>query len=187
MTTIGPHAALQRLRHHELGLRQRAFGGVHQHDDAVDHVEDALDLAAEIGVAGRVDDVDARVFPDHARALGENGDAALALEVVRVHGPLGHLLVLAEGAGLLEQLVDQRRLAVVDVRDDGDVTNIHGCPGKSGRNPRLRTGLNPSANQLAKCAPQKSWRGGSTTWALIASDPRPEGSEKAAFTAFVEP
>ena len=57
-------ADLQRLAEHELGLRHRAFGGIDQHDGAVHHVEDALDLAAEIGVAGRVDDVDAGVLPD---------------------------------------------------------------------------------------------------------------------------
>ena len=54
--------ALQSLGDHEFGLRQRAFRGVDQHDDAVDHAHDALDLAAKIGVAGRVDDVDARAF-----------------------------------------------------------------------------------------------------------------------------
>ena len=34
-------------------------------------------------------------------------------------------LVVAEGAGLAEHLVDQRGLPVVDVRDDGDVANLH--------------------------------------------------------------
>jgi hypothetical protein len=53
-------AELQRLGDHELGLRHRAFGRIDQHDGRVDHVQDALDLAAEIGVAGGVDDVDAR-------------------------------------------------------------------------------------------------------------------------------
>ena len=43
------------------------------------------------------------------------------LEVVGVHHALGHLLVRGEGAGLAQQLVDQRGLAVVDVGDDGDV------------------------------------------------------------------
>ena len=75
------------------------FGSVDQHQGTVDHVEDALDLAAEIGVARRVDDVDARCRARATRGhLGENGDAALALEVVRIHGALGHALVLAEGA-----------------------------------------------------------------------------------------
>ena len=59
----GAQPELERLLQHELGLRHRAFGGVHQQDDAVHHVEDALHLAAEVGVAGRVDDVDAGVLP----------------------------------------------------------------------------------------------------------------------------
>ena len=57
----------------------------------------------------------------HGRVLGQNRDAALALELVRVHDPLGHPLVRPEDAALVEQRVDQRRLAVVDVGDDGDV------------------------------------------------------------------
>ena len=58
--------------------------------------------------------------------LGQDGDAALALQVVAVHHALGHLLVVAEGAGLAQQLVDQRGLAVVDVGDDGDVAKFAG-------------------------------------------------------------
>ena len=46
------------------------------------------------------------------------------LEVVAVHHALGDLLVLAEGAALAQQLVDQRGLAVVDVGDDGDVADL---------------------------------------------------------------
>ena len=53
--------------------------------------------------------------------LGENRDAALALELVAVHRALGHALVGAERAALVQQRVDERGLAVVDVRDDGDV------------------------------------------------------------------
>ena len=120
-------AAGQRLADHELGLRQHALGGVHQHDGAVHHVQDALHLAAEIGVAGRVDDVDAHVLPDHGGAFGQDGDAALALQVVAVERALGHLLVLAERAGLVQQLVDQRGLAMIDMGDDRDVANLHRC------------------------------------------------------------
>ena len=53
--------------------------------------------------------------------LGENGDAALALELVAVHRPLGDPLVRAERAALVQQRIDQRGLAVVDVGDDRDV------------------------------------------------------------------
>ena len=53
--------------------------------------------------------------------LRQDRDAALALELVRVHHALGDPLVGAEDAALVQQRVDQRRLAVVDVGDDGDV------------------------------------------------------------------
>ena len=56
--------------------------------------------------------------------LGKDGDAALALLVVGVEHALFHLLVLAEHAGRVQQAVDQRGLAVVDVRDDGDVADV---------------------------------------------------------------
>ena len=59
------------------------------------------------------------------RVLGEDRDAALALEVVRVHDALAVLLVGAEDAALLQQGVDEGGLAVVDVGDDGDVAEVH--------------------------------------------------------------
>ena len=49
---------LERLAQHEAGLRQRPLGGVDEQQHAVDHRQRPLDLAAEVGVAGRVDDVD---------------------------------------------------------------------------------------------------------------------------------
>src|SRR5690606_36131726 len=80
-----------------------------------------LHLATEIGVPGCIDDVDAGALVLDRAVLGEDGDAALALEVAAVHDSFGELLVGPEGSGLAQQLVDQGRLAVVDVRDDGDV------------------------------------------------------------------
>ena len=85
--------------------------------------ERAFDFAAEIAVAGGVDDVDLDVVIADAGGFGENGDAALALQVVGVHDALGDFFVVAENAALTEHGVDQGGLAVVDVRNDGDVTN----------------------------------------------------------------
>ena len=121
----GPQALLERFGDHELGLRQRPLGRIDQHDGPVHHVEDALDLAAEVGVTRRVDDVDAGVVPQDGGTLGQDGDAALALEIVAVHGLRLHPLILAEGAGLLQQRIDQRRLAVVHVGDDRNIANAH--------------------------------------------------------------
>ena len=100
-----PQAQAQRLAEHELGLRQRAFGGVDQQDHTVDHRQDPFDLAAEVGMARRIDDVDARALPHDRGRLGKNGDSALTLEVVGVHGAFGDLLIVAKGAALLQQAV----------------------------------------------------------------------------------
>ena len=51
---------LERLAEDEAGLRQRPLARVDEQEDAVDHRQPALDLAAEVGVARRVDDVDLR-------------------------------------------------------------------------------------------------------------------------------
>ena len=122
-------AERERLAGDELGLRHRPFGGIDEQDHAIDHREDALDLGAEIGVAGRIDDVDmgggAVMLPFDRSAFGEDGDPALLFEIVRIHRPLLHALIVAEGTGLAEQLVDKSRLAVIDVGDDRHVAKAH--------------------------------------------------------------
>ena len=115
---------LERLAQHEARLGQRALAGVDQQQHAVDHRQAALDLAAEVGVAGRVDDVDLRPAVADGRVLGQDRDALLALEIARVEHAILHRLVLAEGAGLPQHRVDERRLAMVDVRDDRHVADV---------------------------------------------------------------
>ena len=127
---------LERLAQDEARLRQRALGGVDQQQHAVDHRQPALDLAAEVGVARRVDDVELHAVVADRGVLGEDGDALLALEVHRVHDAVVDVLVGAEGAALPQHRVDQRRLAVVDVGDDGDVAEILAADGHGRREVR---------------------------------------------------
>jgi len=115
----------QRLLGDEFGLRHRPLGGIDQQHDAVDHAEDALDLAAEIGVAGGIDDVDPDALPFHAGRLGQDGDAALAFQIVRIHRPLGDRLIVAKRPRLAEKLIDEGGLAMIDMGDDRDVANVH--------------------------------------------------------------
>ena len=121
---------LERLAQHVAGLGQRPLGGVDEQQDAVHHLERALHLAPEVGVARGVHDVDLGVAVVDRGVLGEDRDAALALEVVRVHDALAVLLVGAEDAALLEQGVDEGGLAVVDVGDDGDVAEVQAGTGE---------------------------------------------------------
>ena len=119
---LGP--VLERLAQNETGLRLRAIMRIDDEQNAIDHLHDALHFAAEIGVAGRVHDVDAVSVPLKGGVLRADRDPFFALEIHRVHHPLFHLLVGAEGAGLAQELIDERGLAVIDVRNNGDVTNL---------------------------------------------------------------
>ena len=109
------------LAQHEAGLGHRALRRVDEQQHAVHHLEHPLHFAAEIGVSRGVHDVDLHALVFRGGVLRQDRDAALPLDVVRVHHAVLHRLVLPEGARLLEHPVDQRRLAVVDVRDNGNI------------------------------------------------------------------
>ena len=66
----------------------------------------------------------------HRGVLGQDRDALLPLQVAGVEHALGHVGVGPERAGLPQHGVDQRGLAVVDVRDDGHVAQV--VPGRGG-------------------------------------------------------
>ena len=123
----GDHKAqilLQSLLQHETGLGHAALSSVHQQQNAVDHLQHALDLAAEVGVARGIDDIDLDALVVAGAVLGQNGDAALTLDVTAVHDTLSHSLIVAESAALAQQGVHQRGLAVVNVSDDSDIAQI---------------------------------------------------------------
>jgi hypothetical protein len=70
--------SFERLAEDETRLRQGALAGIHQQDHAVHHRETTFDLATEIRVAGRVNDVDLDVPVAHRGVLCEDRDALLA-------------------------------------------------------------------------------------------------------------
>ena len=142
----GTEAQGQRLAGHELGLGHGAVEGVHHQQHGVHHGKHALHLAAEIGVPRRVHDVETVVVPLERGGLGQDGDAALPLLVVGVHGALLDLLVVPEGVRALEHGVHEGGLAMVHMGDDGDVTDLgdggHGILG-GGELDQKRSGPNP--------------------------------------------
>ena len=121
----------QRLAQHEPGLRQRAFGGIDEQQHPVDHRQPALDFAAEVGVPGRVDDVDdghraVRVLAVHGGVLRQDRDALFLLQVTRVHQAFDDVVAaMSQRPRLPQHRIHQGRLAVIDVSDDGDVSEIH--------------------------------------------------------------
>ena len=86
------------------------------------------DLVGKIHVARRIDQVQHVLLAvvgriRQADRVRLDGDATLALEVHAVEHLRLHLARL-ERASHLEKTVSQRRLAVVDVRDDGEVPDV---------------------------------------------------------------
>jgi hypothetical protein len=79
-------------------------------------------------VAGRVHQVEdvgpCRPWPvGQPHGLRLDGDAALALDIHGIEHLLLHL-ARRQAAGLLDQPVGQRRFAVVDMGDDGEVADV---------------------------------------------------------------
>src|SRR5581483_7164192 len=117
-------AELERQPKDEARLWQRPFGSVDEQQAAVGHREGALDLAAEVGVARRIDQIDLYLARLDGGILGEDGDPALALQLIGVHDQLAGGGGIAENLALLEQVVDERGLAVIDVRDHRDIAQL---------------------------------------------------------------
>jgi hypothetical protein len=70
-------------------------------------------------------------------------------------------LVVAERAGLLQQHVDQGGLAMVDMRDDGDVTQFHEWAPKDIAGPNWRPAACLDLNFRIGCSrflPGRIWR-----------------------------
>ena len=124
-------------------------GSFRANQDVAERVLDSLDLEREKGITilakntsvhfgeTKINIVDT---PGHADFGGEvergltmvdgvlllvdASEGPLPLEVVRVEDQVADGLVGAEDVALLEHAVDQRRLAVVDVGDDRDVSEV---------------------------------------------------------------
>src|SRR3989454_3190278 len=88
----GPHALFERLADDGLCLRHDPFDRVDEDDDAVDGAHRAGNVATEVHVTGRVDEVyqilAALEVVDHRRDRGVDRDAASLLLLVVVHEEL---------------------------------------------------------------------------------------------------
>src|SRR5207237_449521 len=125
---------LQRLAQDKTRLRLWSIVRIDNKQHAVHHFHDPLNFAAEIGVTGRIDDVDPIAVPLESCVLRANRDPFLTLEIHRIHHALFNLLIGAKRARLAQQLIDQRCLAVIDVRYNGNITNlIHSIEGTLSR------------------------------------------------------
>ena len=128
---------LDRLVHIGQRLRLDALCGVHHQQRALARGQAAAHLIGEVDMARRVHQVQ-RVGLAVRRGIGQahrlrlDGDAALLLDLHIVEHLFRHLAV-GQAARLLDQAIGQRRLAMVDMRDDRKVADLVERSGHGGR------------------------------------------------------
>ena len=168
-------------------LRLDALGRVDHQQRAFAGGQRTADLIGEVDVPGGVDEVElvglavARLVRQR-HGLRLDGDAALALDRIGVEHLRLHLAV-GQAAADLDDAVGKRRLAVIDVRDDGEVADqFHGlrcqlappCAAaqaayrRSGdTNPALSHGTGHRHRPDHAAAPIRPRRRGRTAWSLV--------------------
>ena len=117
----GGELGFEGLGEHVTSLRKGTLGGVDKQHHSVDHLERSFHFATKIGVAGGIDNIDFAAGKVDSCVLGQNGDAALALQLVGIHHPLGHLLIGAKGAGLAQHGIHECGLSMINMGDNGDI------------------------------------------------------------------
>ena len=71
-----------------------------------------------------VDDVDLDAFVHDRCIFGQDCDTAFTFNITRVHDTIFNFFVRTENMALLEHSIDQRRLAMVNVSDNSNISNI---------------------------------------------------------------
>ena len=109
-------------------LRLDALRGIHHQQRPLAGRQRAGHLVGEVHVSGRVDEVElidlaALRLEAERDALRLDGDPALALQVHGIEHLRLHLAGI-EAAAFLDEAIGQRRFAVIDVGDDGEIADI---------------------------------------------------------------
>ncbi len=119
---------LPRQMHVGDGLRLHALRRIHDEQRAFARAQAARDFVGEIHVAGRVNQVQliglavARRVT-HRNRMGLDGDAAFALQIHRIEQLRLHV-ARGDGARAMEEPIRQRRLAVVNVGNDAEISYV---------------------------------------------------------------
>ena len=83
-----------------------------------------------------INDIDPVVIPAKRRVLRENGNTAFFFQVIGVHDALDFAEAFTQRAGLFQQFVHQCGFAMVDMGNNGYVSQV--CDHGSGRAVRER-------------------------------------------------
>jgi hypothetical protein len=109
---------------HEARLWHWAIHCVNDQQNGVYHGHYTFNFTTEVGVPWGINDVDTVVIPFNRGVFREDGNPTLFLQIVGVHHAFLGFGTRIKRTGLLQQLINQGSFTMVNVRDDGDVTQI---------------------------------------------------------------
>jgi hypothetical protein len=103
------------LREDKTGLGQGSLAGVDKEDRSVNHRKCPFNLAAEIGMPGRIKNIDLYAVPYDRTVLSGNCDSPFPFKVHIVHQALCSLSSLPEHSALFKHRIHKGSLSVVDM------------------------------------------------------------------------
>ena len=120
----GLQTNLQGFLQHETRLRHRTLECVDKQQTTIRHVQHALHLTTEIGVARSIENIDFDALPVDGDVLRQNGYPSFALQIIGIEHFAAVVLAVTEQFSSEHHLVDQGSLTMVNVRNNCDVTNV---------------------------------------------------------------
>src|SRR3990167_8452626 len=119
----GPKTLSKGFFQDKLRLSLGPFIRINDEENSIHHPHNSLHLASEIGVAWGIHDINEEQFlkwigPSHRGALSFDRDPFLAFEIHRIHHAIDESLIGTKNSSLPKELIDERRLPVVNVSDD---------------------------------------------------------------------
>ena len=120
----------QSFLQNETSLRHRTFCGIDQQQCTVYHTQHPFYLAAEVCVSRCVNDIDFNVTVPNRGIFRQNGDTSFPFQCIRVHDTLCNCLIFTEHTALFQHFVYQCGLAVVNVCNNRNISQIFSQHGK---------------------------------------------------------
>jgi hypothetical protein len=109
---------------HKLGLGHGPFYRINQQQAAVRHVDDTFYLPTEIGMPRSINEIDINAPVHYGRILSHDGNPLFPLKGITVHYQLAYCLVISKDLALLEHGIYQGGLAMVNVGNNRDISDI---------------------------------------------------------------
>ena len=103
------------LLKHKSRLRHRTFSSVNKQNNTVYHLQNTLNLSAEISVTRRINYIHLYTVVIYRRVFSKYSDTAFTFQIVVIHNAFLNDLVLSINSALFQHFINKRRLTMVNV------------------------------------------------------------------------